>query len=564
MRLGGITRRIPWGAAAINSGLLVTFATFLVISTYRLDRPGLEYDETLFVNAAVGGSSGSFIQARLFGVPVMLMSYIGALKAYLYYPIFKLFGVSVVSIRLPVILVTLGTLVLTWRVARRLGPRGLAVLVVAALATQPALIFPTRLDWGPDALMTFLKIASIESLLLYVESGRLRFLALLCSCLLLGIFDKLSFLWFAGTLLIAIPIALGPEVLASIRTRVVPALAIVSGSLVAAGAFLFAVQLPAAVRGTSEQLPMMLHLQRNIDLYRATFNGSAIYYVLTSEVVPGVALSPFVVLVTGATVFVAAMLAFIYNRRLLLQREFRLGLFFSLLFCGTFLAMLPSGQPNGPHHLVALWGLPELALASCLGWAWKLAKTRGARRIRSGLAGVAIVGILVLIGSQLAEDFRYLAAFQSGPFSAAWSPAIYPLSAFMNCRAPWADEVVVADWGIANQLTALAPAETRAKYADMAFPMRTVDHDSPDARRALATSLFASRNVLVVAHTAPAETFSGTQQAVLELVRTGGYHFADLGSIAGDDHVPVFEVYFVQAKSLMSGNQTPSLPRSKC
>jgi hypothetical protein len=67
---------------------------FALLAGRHIAIPGLYCDEVLFVNAATRGTSHSFVSRRIFGVPVMLMSYIGALKAYLYFPIFKLLAFS--------------------------------------------------------------------------------------------------------------------------------------------------------------------------------------------------------------------------------------------------------------------------------------------------------------------------------------------------------------------------------------------------------------------------------------------------------------------------------------
>jgi len=87
--------------------IFLSFLYFALLASRHIGIPGPYYDKVLFVNAATGGTSHSFVSRCIFGVPVMLMSYIGALKAYLYFPLFKLFGVSAESIRLPVILISL-------------------------------------------------------------------------------------------------------------------------------------------------------------------------------------------------------------------------------------------------------------------------------------------------------------------------------------------------------------------------------------------------------------------------------------------------------------------------
>ncbi len=89
---------------------LFCLGIFVFISTFNIQTPGLYYDEALFVNAASGGVTDLFVYKRFAGIPTMLMPYIGALKSWLYFPIFTLFGIDIVTIRLPAIL--LGALAL--------------------------------------------------------------------------------------------------------------------------------------------------------------------------------------------------------------------------------------------------------------------------------------------------------------------------------------------------------------------------------------------------------------------------------------------------------------------
>ncbi|HSW98846.1 MAG TPA: hypothetical protein VLF71_03335, partial [Candidatus Saccharimonadales bacterium] len=70
-------RLAPWAAIALYVG----------IAAYRIRFPGTEYDEALYVNAARGGVDNvTFMTKTFYGFPVLLMPYIGALKAYIFYP----------------------------------------------------------------------------------------------------------------------------------------------------------------------------------------------------------------------------------------------------------------------------------------------------------------------------------------------------------------------------------------------------------------------------------------------------------------------------------------------
>ena len=183
---------------------------YIVFALARLDLPGLNYDETLFVNGALGNLDGTFVDwgVRLGGrqIPLILMRYIGALKAWLYAPIFALFGTSVIAIRLPAVLIGLAALVFTYRAVRSMLGRPVALVTLALLAADPAFIFAVKPDWGPVALMMALKMSALYFAWRWLETGGVARLCLAALLLGLGLFDKITFLWFLCALAVALPL----------------------------------------------------------------------------------------------------------------------------------------------------------------------------------------------------------------------------------------------------------------------------------------------------------------------------------------------------------------------
>ncbi len=91
---------------------------FILLSIYNISYPGLNYDELFFTNAALGDLDGSFVGQKIWNIPLYLMEYIGASKAWLYYLIFKIFGLSVTSIRIPVIIISSFGLFLYFKICK--------------------------------------------------------------------------------------------------------------------------------------------------------------------------------------------------------------------------------------------------------------------------------------------------------------------------------------------------------------------------------------------------------------------------------------------------------------
>src|SRR4030095_9718857 len=66
---------------------------YLALATYKIHLPGLYYDEMLFV----GPAAGERPYLKCFGLPLLIFPYIGALKSWIYIPVFAVFGVSPTS-----------------------------------------------------------------------------------------------------------------------------------------------------------------------------------------------------------------------------------------------------------------------------------------------------------------------------------------------------------------------------------------------------------------------------------------------------------------------------------
>src|SRR5437660_5580906 len=99
-----IRRRLPDGLA------IAAACAFVFIAAYRIDLPGLYMDELDFVNAAQGAPHNTMIHMRLGSVPLFIMPYLEALKAWIYAPIFVLVVVSPLTSRLLAVLIAARTL----------------------------------------------------------------------------------------------------------------------------------------------------------------------------------------------------------------------------------------------------------------------------------------------------------------------------------------------------------------------------------------------------------------------------------------------------------------------
>jgi 4-amino-4-deoxy-L-arabinose transferase-like glycosyltransferase len=169
-----------------------------------------------------------------FGLPLLISQYVGADKSWIYPPIFALFGVNALSIRLPAILISCGTLALGYVLVRRIWTPRWALIFTMACAVHPGFIFLTKVDWGPIVIMLFLKALCLILLFRWLEGPR-RICWLLFGLCALGFLDKFNFVWLVVALLFATPAIYGAEVLRKLRSIPVGILVTVAIGAFAAG-----------------------------------------------------------------------------------------------------------------------------------------------------------------------------------------------------------------------------------------------------------------------------------------------------------------------------------------
>ena len=435
--------------------LLAAGAYFVVMAGRWIASPGLQYDEVLFVNAATGEpTNGLFVAKRIFGLPVMLMGYIGALKAYLYYPVFQVFGVSPETVRWPVILASLATLALTYLVARFTFDRLVSALLVLVMSADPTFMYLTKLDYGPVALMMVLKVSALFFGLRAVSTGSPRYLWGMGTACALGLFDKLNFIWFLLSLVAAGGALFQAELRAMWRRDRLGLVLPLSLLLILTGLATVFLVIPRLAESQEAASPVgpLERLRYVADLYASTMSGEYLYLLVTKRPVSADSMMNPVV----ALGFVGLALASLRaarragGARRMLFRD-RVLLFHLAIFLLIALQLLITKKAWGPHHIMMLY---PFQLFVTFGAAVGLAGTWGALSV----AGVLVASGLH-VGAAYQQGFRPTAEFEP-----QWSPVVYELVDYLN-RHP-ADRIVSVDWGTHNQIWALGNPRTRSRARD--------------------------------------------------------------------------------------------------
>src|SRR5262252_6835413 len=98
---------------SFRRALAVIFSLLFVLTGLPFLTPiGIHVDASNEVGCFLGCIHPVY-RSRIFGLgprtPIMVISYLGAFKAWLYQPIFRLFGTGVLALRLPTLLVGAGS-----------------------------------------------------------------------------------------------------------------------------------------------------------------------------------------------------------------------------------------------------------------------------------------------------------------------------------------------------------------------------------------------------------------------------------------------------------------------
>jgi 4-amino-4-deoxy-L-arabinose transferase-like glycosyltransferase len=514
--LPAVARRLRGWTAAVTIALSTVL--FLLANGAGLSDPGLQYDELLFVNAALGDTHPyhGFIYSETLGIPTMLMPYVGALKAWLYTPIFSVFGVTVDSVRLPALLLAALALVFAVVLVVRLLGRWPAAVLAVLLATDPVYGAVARADWGPIVFSALLRTAALLCYFAFLRRHSVRYLWLLVVALSLGLFNKLDYVWFIAAIGIAAVLVHRRELLEIARRGWIAVLVPVASFVAVLIAAFVTLILPATrlpLGGSHGSLAG--RISEVAHLFHITVDGSGVYQYMTGSPLshPTLMGSLFPWVLIGCTIVAVWMLAF--GRRLRSDDPLREAAvtttFFLVLFGVMAVGIILTRQATGPQHIMLLWPLPAV-LAVCL------LATAARFSIRTRLVATAVLGVAlaVLLVTQVRTTTAYVHAYRSDrSWSTIWSPEIYAAARIVSRSASGVESIIAADWGLGNQIFALGNEAVRDRFSDP-WPSFTSSTTTPAA---LEHEWFQGRRVIVIFHTQAGQIMPSTTQRVEAILK---------------------------------------------
>ena len=200
-----LTRILKFRLAALAACLL-----FCGSGAAFLSLLGLQNDEALFANGIFKPYAvADVLRIGHSTLPLMLMSYLGTLKSWIYRPIFQLFGTGVVAMRLPMLLAGAASIWIFYILLRRIAGERAALFGCGLLAVDSMYLLTSTFDWGPVALQHLLLLSAMTLLFRFFRDPRPRLLFWGCFLLGLAMWDKALAIWMIGgmgvALLVVVP-----------------------------------------------------------------------------------------------------------------------------------------------------------------------------------------------------------------------------------------------------------------------------------------------------------------------------------------------------------------------
>jgi hypothetical protein len=446
------------GAACLLG--LAAAGLFVAAGAVRLAAQGPYYDELHQAAPAfayVGQRPEMFARVAIGGLPVLNMSYSGALKTALYGAFLAASGHSFRLVEwrgLGIGLAALGFLAFAVLARRGLStvPLGACLLL---LLTDATVILATRHDWGPSALGLLFR----STFLGVWVAGMGRGAPTPASTAVLGLVTGLAAFEKLPSLLLLVPLALAglgdPRRRTAAHWRaaavgagvgLLPLLAVNVGTLVAEG---------EAVSLSEAAAPATLTvggLGRHLLEYLALARGRYVRAFVLGEPVAWSS-AALEAAAAGIVVAAAAGAAARHARRDPALRGAALAV---AAYAGIGVAAFVLPRPPwksglGPHHLLLGTPFQYAAVALALTGLGRLGGERGPRWARHGLWAAVAVWLLLRAPGLVSVE-RSLARGAAG---LRWDPSITRAGEFAGRHAR--DAVFVAtDWGVATQLYCFA------------------------------------------------------------------------------------------------------------
>jgi len=471
--------------------LAACLLAFLFFTTAWILLPGPQQDELLHVVVVLpelrkDALHSLEVEGRQY--PLMIMSYVGALKGWLLWLWFLIVPRGVAGYRAWGVVLGLLTVALIFVFIRRHWGRGIASLTTALVATDPSFVHTIRLDYGPVAVAHLCRIGGLCLVSRWLDTRSRSALAGAMFLFGLGLWDKATFAWFlagaGAAVLLLFPREAARRALADPR-----AAALAVAALLAGAAPFLAYNLKHSGPTWRENAQFEIRWFKLVQA-RSTFDGQFMQAFTSEDQLdssppaavsfPGLAgwmhrLGRF-----SRTIILPLLAAALLLLPLNLwiagpggRRRLLFPLLASLLIYASMFLTFDGGA--SAHHVVMLQPFPLLFLAASL---W-MPSSRW--RLLAPVAGVAAAAALAV---NLSINARHLAIYTRTGGTGRFTDAAYRLVPYLAQDHP-RRALYALDWGFSNPVMFLG-ARWNLYVDDFFFFFTLNAPGAPGHREALA------------------------------------------------------------------------------
>jgi 4-amino-4-deoxy-L-arabinose transferase-like glycosyltransferase len=544
-----LTRNLNFRVPAIAACLL-----FFAVGATFVSHLGLQNDEALFANGIFKPYAVTYsFQIGHSRLPVMLMSYLGTLKSWIYRPIFQLFGTGVAAMRVPMLIAGAASIWIFYLLLRRIAGVRAGLVGCGLLAADSLYLLTTCFDWGPVALQHLLIVSGMWLLVRFYQERSQSWLAWGCFLLGMAMWDKALAAWMISGIGLALLLVMPKQIFRLVTTRRV-AISVVAFGLGALPLILYNIHSPLATFRSNTSWDTR-DLAGKGRLLLATADGHALFGWLTLEDwqtktphQPGGILE-------SASARISALAG--RPRRSLLLYAFCLALLlaplargpalrailFALIAMGVAWAQMAvtANAGGSVHHAILIWPLPQMLIAVSFAAASRRLHGAGIPALATVLAVLMISGLLVT------NEYHFLMVRNGG--SQNWTDAIFGLSDYMKNVS--ASNVFCVDWGMMDSMRLLSRGKLPLRVGTDPITKPALN----DVDREFLAKTITGDGHVFINHTKDFEFFTGVNDKLVRYAANAGYR-REVMAVLPDSHGrPVYEVY-----RFVSLLPTPAVP----
>jgi hypothetical protein len=541
-------RRLPSWLTPVLTGLV-----FLLTGLALLPWPGLQNDELFFTGPIYApGEAFYHFDAGSWRIPFMVMSYSGALKTWLYAGLFLFLKPNQGAVRLPMLLLGVCTIWLTWAWVRRIAGERAAAVAAVLLATDTIFLLTNLFDWGPVALQHFLLMAGLLAFDHWRKSEANPALALAFLFWGLGMWDKALMAWPLIGMFVGLFCIFPREALR--RVRFAPAAIAVSMFLLGAAPLVwYNLARPGETAKQNAKFTLR-DVKGKLTVLTQTVDGSALFgYLVYEDSTPAkrvprklveripVALSKLAGNHRSNWMLVAWAIGFgfsftLWNTPL---RRTLLWLLTTMLVIWAQMA-LTKGTGGAAHHVVLMWPFPAVFLGIVFS-------AVSEKLSRFGTPALTVL-VILFAGENLLTTNQYLAQFVVNGGSGGWTDAVRPLADSLDRKsAAWFGLV---DWGYLNAIRMFRGGDIPVFFVD------------PNAGPEEFLRQIGNPDFQFVQHTDDKQIFPGVNDRLRKAALAAGYAERIERTIPDRNGRPVFELFRFQKladSSAMIPSRTPAI-----